>query len=140
MVQLIQMTWFRTNIRAGSLLALMALAVQFALAFGHNHWPPTQTPPPSIVAALNGDAAVASGAQKLTTEQSPSKQDRDQQPADACAICAVMAMAQTLLLSPPPVLAPPQAVALHRDAARLADVVELAVIELPFQPRAPPLT
>lgn len=133
------MKWFRAHIGAGSLLALMALAVQFTLAFGHNHWPPAQTSPAFIVAALSDDAALAVSDQKLASDQGPSKQDREQQPADGCAICAVMAMAQALLLSPPPVLVPPQAVAFHRDVA-LADVVQLPAVELPFQPRAPPLS
>ncbi len=31
------MKWFRSNIRTGARLALLALLVQFALSFGHIH-------------------------------------------------------------------------------------------------------
>ena len=32
------MSWFRANIKDGSRLALFALLLQFAVAFGHVHW------------------------------------------------------------------------------------------------------
>ncbi|MGJ4945290.1 DUF2946 family protein [Bradyrhizobium sp. HKCCYLS1011] len=132
------MSWFRTNIRAASLLALFALAVQFTLSFGHNHWPAARTSPTSVVAALSDAAVPAAGDRQLTTDQDPSKQDRDQQPADACAICAVVAMAQAMLLSPAPVLVLPQAVPFHREVA-VVSTIQPAAIDLPFQARAPPL-
>ncbi len=33
----IGMKWFRSNIKHGSRLALLALAIQFVLSFGHFH-------------------------------------------------------------------------------------------------------
>ena len=39
------MKWFRSNIKAGSRLALFALAVQFVLAFGHFHSVAAQAAP-----------------------------------------------------------------------------------------------
>ena len=130
------MAWFRTNIRAASLLALLALAVQFTLSFGHNHWPAARTS--FAVATLSDGGAPSAGDRQLTTGQDPGKQDRDQQPADACAICAVVAMAQAMLLSPAPVLVLPQAVAFHRDVA-VVSAFQPAAVDLPFQARAPPL-
>ncbi|MGJ4951252.1 DUF2946 family protein [Bradyrhizobium sp. HKCCYLS20291] len=121
------MSWFRANIKQGSRLALIALLLQFALAFGHVHWIAGQ--------AQGGGVTVA----ERHTAPSPADQDRDQQPSpDGCAICAVMAMAQSILLSPPPVLTPPQAVASRLPDALTAYVTE-AVIAPAFQPRAPPV-
>ncbi|MFN5457836.1 MAG: hypothetical protein ACK5BX_42540, partial [Bradyrhizobium sp.] len=78
------MSWFRANIKHGSRLALCALLLQFALAFGHVHW----------LAAQAQDGAAVTFASVRTG--SPASPDPDQQPsADNCAICAVMAMAQS---------------------------------------------
>ena len=41
----IGMKWFRSNIKHGSRLALFALAVQFALSFGHFHGIAAQAAP-----------------------------------------------------------------------------------------------
>ncbi|BAM91575.1 hypothetical protein S58_55980 [Bradyrhizobium oligotrophicum S58] len=122
------MSWFRANIKDGSRLALFALLLQFALAFGHVHW----------LAAQPQDAAGVT-AQQLSTRSSPADQDGDQQPAaDYCAICAVMAMAQSLLLSPAPVLTLPDAVAFRLPDA-IAVTMAAVAVSTAFQPRAPPL-
>ena len=39
------MKWFRSNIRHGSRLALLALAIQFVLSFGHFHGVAAQAAP-----------------------------------------------------------------------------------------------
>ncbi len=123
------MSWFRTNVKNGSRLALLALALQFALAFGHVHWFAAQ--------ALDTPAAAAA---QLDTGSSPDDQDRDQQPSgDGCAICAVMAMAQSVLLSPAPGLTLPQAVDFRQPMPPVASVGRVA-IDTVFQPRAPPTT
>src|SRR3977135_1671518 len=88
------MNWFRSNIKHGSRLALLALAIQFVLSFGHFH----------------GLVAQAAPAIQQTSQQAPANQDSDQQPADACAICAVMALANAAMFATPPVLLPPQAI------------------------------
>lgn len=122
------MSWFRANIKGGSRLALFALALQFTLAFGHVHWLAGQ--------ALDGAAVTAASIQ---TGSPPAGQDPDQQPSpDGCAICAVMAMAQSLLLSPAPVLTVPDAVAFRLPDAIAVTVAAIAV-STAFQPRAPPL-
>ncbi|MGJ5141988.1 DUF2946 family protein [Bradyrhizobium oligotrophicum] len=121
------MSWFRANIRDVSRLALFALVLQFALAFGHVHWLSAQ--------ALDGGRLTTAQAH---TGSSPASQDPDQQPsADGCAICAVMAMAQSILLSPAPVLTPPEAVAFRLPDAITATVAAV-VVDTAFQPRAPP--
>jgi hypothetical protein len=120
------MSWFRANIKDGSRLALLALVLQFALAFGHVHWLSAQAPDGTRLTATQ----VHSGS-------SPASQDPDQQPADGCAICAVMAMAQSILLSPAPSLPPPHAVA-FRPPAPIVAALSRVVITTAFQPRAPP--
>ena len=115
------MNWFRSNIKQGSRLALLALAIQFALSFGHFH----------------GIAAQAAPAIQQATQQAPSNNDSDQQSTDPCAICAVMAQANAVLFATPPVLLQPQAVEflyLITDAA----FVDLDSTRVAFQPRAPP--
>jgi hypothetical protein len=115
------MNWFRSNIRHGSRLALLALAIQLALSFGHFH----------------GLVAQAAPAIQQTSQKAPSNQDSDQQPADPCAICAVMALVNAGLFAAPPVLLLPQAVEflyLTTDA----EFVHLDHSRVAFQPRAPP--
>jgi hypothetical protein len=113
------MTWFRSNIKHGSRLALFTLAIQFALSFGHFH----------------GLVAQAAPAIQQTSQQPSS--DSDQQPTDPCAICAVMALANAALFATPPVLLLPQAIEflyLTTDA----EFVHLDHSRAAFQPRAPP--
>jgi uncharacterized iron-regulated membrane protein len=114
------MNWFRSNIRHGSRLALLALAIQFALSFGHFH----------------GVAAQAAPVLQQT-QQIPSNPDSDRQPADSCAICAVMAQANAVLFATPPVLLLPQAI---ESPYRITDAefVRLDSGRVAFQPRAPP--
>jgi hypothetical protein len=120
------MNWFRKHLRDGSRLALFALAIQFALSFGHFH-------------AVAAQAAPGAASQSAQPQQPASGRDSDQHPDDACAICAVVAMANAVLFAAPPVLLPPQAVEFaYFDAdAGFAHVSSAAVA---FQPRAPPLS
>ena len=117
------MNWFRSNIKHGSRLALLALAIQFALSFGHFH----------------GIAAQAAPAIQQASQQAPSNQDSDQQPTDSCAICAVMAMANTVLFATPPLLLLPQAIEFLRLTTD-AEFVHLNAVRVAFQPRAPPIS
>jgi hypothetical protein len=114
------MKWFRSNIRHGSRLALFALAIQFALSFGHFH----------------GIAAQAAPAIQAS-QQAPSNPDSDQPSTDPCAICAVMALANATLFATPPVLLLPQAIEFLYLIAD-AEFVHLGAIRVAFQPRAPP--
>jgi hypothetical protein len=121
------MKWFRSNIKRVSHVALFALAIQFALSFGHFH----------AVAADNNLAAQT--AHSLSAPQPASDQGSPEHPGDICAICAVMAMANTALFATPPVVLVPQAVDFsHRTAA--AEFARIASVGAGFQPRAPPLS
>jgi hypothetical protein len=115
------MNWFRSNIQHGSRLALLALAIQFALSFSHFH----------------GISAQAAPAVQQTSQQAPSNPDSDQQSTDPCAICAVMALANATLFSTPPVLLLPQAIEFLYLVAD-AEFVHLGSVRVAFQPRAPP--
>lgn len=117
------MNWFREHIKHGSRLALLALAIQMLLSFGHAH-----------------GVAQAAPSQGLTVTALPSApaNDHDQSPsADGCAICAVMALASTALFTSPPVLALPQAVELLYLTIE-AEFIHLDSAGIAFQPRAPP--
>ena len=137
------MKWFRSNIQHGSRLALLALAVQLVLSFGHFHGVAAQAAPAiQSAAALSDlshglaapDAISASGQQ----QQAPASHDSDQ-PNDGCAICAVMAMAGTVLFATPPLLLLPQAVEFSYQTTD-AGFVHLSSARVAFQPRAPPLS
>jgi DUF2946 family protein len=135
------MKWFRKHIKPGSRLALFALAIQFALSFGHFHGVAAQAAP-AIQAGLSqanlayiGTVAAPEAAQK----QVPSTPDTDQQPADACAICAVIALAGNVLFATPPVLLLPQAVELLYLTTD-AEFVHLGSVHPAFQSRAPPIS
>ena len=126
------MKWFRSNIRNGARLALVALAVQFALSFGHVHGLAPQAAS-ATQSVLPADHAVDS---KAKPQPAPGKHDSDRTN-DVCAICAVMAMAGTVLFSTPPILLLPDAVQiLHRITD--AELAHLKSSGSAFQPRAPP--
>jgi hypothetical protein len=131
------MNWFRKHLKHGSRLALVALAVQFALSFGHFH-ALAALPAPAAQAA-NTDFAFAAdpAARALGQKQLPSAPDTDQQPADHCAICAVMSLAGSALLAAPPWLQLPQAVGFRYLTAD-AEFIHLGPVDLAFRSRAPP--
>ena len=117
------MKWFRSNIKRGSRLALFAIVVQLALSFGHFH----------------GVAAQAAPAMASAQQQPASSPDSDQQPNDTCAICAVIALANTALFATPPLLELPQAVEFLYLTTE-AGFVHLNSVRVAFQPRAPPVS
>lgn len=135
------MKWFRKHVKHGSRLALFALAIQFVLSFGHFH----SVAAPAIAAGLaQGDLDYAPiyGASDARSEiarpHQPPSHDTDQ-PGEACAICAVLSLANTLIFSPPPLLLPPQPVErlyLTTDA----EFVHPDSVHPPFQSRAPPVS
>lgn len=138
------MKWVRANIKHGSRLALLALAIQFVVSFGHFHGTSAQAEP-AIAAVTSASAnspalantAVLNSAIGGDQSQPGSRQDPDQQTTDVCAICAVMALANAVLFASPPVLLLPQAVEflyLTTDA----EFVHLNSAHVAFQPRAPP--
>jgi len=131
------MKWFRSNIKSGARLALLALFLQFALSFGHFHAlaaPSVGTTQSALPHASLVDAVDIQATQK---QSPPGKHDGDQRGPDGCAICAVMAMAGTVLFSSPPILLLPEAVEfLYRTTD--AEFIHLKSAGNAFQPRAPP--
>jgi hypothetical protein len=139
------MKWFRKHIKTGSRLALFALAIQFALSFGHFHGGAAQAAP-AIQTGLSqadlayiGTVAAPDAASEAAQKQQPSTPESDRQPADSCAICAVIALANTVLFATPPVLLVPQAVELLYRTTD-AEFAHLGSIHPAFQSRAPPVS
>ena len=135
------MKWFRSNIKHGSRLALLALALQFGLSCGHSHASTQETPTVRSVAAQFDitTAPVPNDPVDHAARQTPSHNETDQHPADACAICAVLALASTVLFATPPILLLPQAIELLHLATD-AEFIHLNSARVAFQPRAPPLS
>src|SRR3954462_2167127 len=115
------MNWIRRHIRNGSRLALLALAVQVVLSFGHSH---------ASAQTARGGVSIAS-VQSPGPDHAPGHQPH---PADDCAICAVMALAGPALAATPPILLLPQAAAfLH--VVTDAEFAHLGDLGDAFQPR-----
>jgi len=134
--------WFRNNVRTGSRLALFALAIQFALSFGHFHGTVAEAAPAIQAGLTDADFAIAAAlaAQGADSEaaqqQQPSNHDTDQQKSD-CAICAVISLANNFLFATSPLLELPQAVELlHLTTG--AEFAHLGSLHPAFQSRAPP--
>jgi len=139
------MNWFRSNIKHGSRLALFALAVQFALAFGHFHGSSAQAAPAITSGATQFESFTAApvaapdAVSQFARQRPATDHGSDQQPCDGCAICAVMALANTVLFATPPLLLLPQAVELLYRTTD-AELVHLNSARVAFQPRAPPVS
>jgi hypothetical protein len=139
------MKWFRSNVKHGSRLVLFALAVQFAFSFGHFHGTAAQAAPAIKSSPAQSDACCAHDqpAQATVSEFSQrqllSNHDSGQQPNDPCSICAVIALANTVMFATPPLLGIPQAIEfLYRTTG--AEFVHLNAARVAFQPRAPPVS
>jgi hypothetical protein len=152
-----EMKWFRSNIRLGSRLALFALAIQFLLSFGHFHGGNAEAAPAPVrasqshhsvslaaagFAAAHRDAltkASQARASRLSRLKTSSGHEPAGQPADDCAICAVMALANAMVVATPPgLLGPPTAQYTYSTAE--AGFVHLNSACVGFQPRAPPVS
>jgi hypothetical protein len=152
-----EMKWFRSNIRIGSRLALFALAIQFLLSFGHFHAGSAQAAPALVRApqshqtvslAAAGLAAAHRDALHEASQARPPRPSRLKtssghepagQPADDCAICALMALANAMVVATPPgLLGPPTAQ--YTYSADEAGFVHLNTARVGFQPRAPPVS
>ena len=135
------MKWFRSNIKHGARLALLALALQFGLSFGHFHAGAAQAAALAVQSVAAQSDITAHPPRPPPSIRLPRcrrpHNDSDQHPGEDCAICAVIALASTVLFATPPVMLLPQAEAflyLVTDAA----FVDLNPVGVAFQPRAPP--
>jgi hypothetical protein len=117
------MQFLRSRAKRLSLLALFALAVQLALAFGHVH-ADFATATPGVV------ASIASASSDHGTDSAPGH--------DACAICAVTTMAGTGVAAAPPALPLPHAFRAVRLVAHPQVTIASSRLRA-FPPRGPPL-
>jgi hypothetical protein len=129
--------WFRKHLKHGSRLALFALAIQFALSFGHFHEAAAQPPRPGLTSADRAPAALDAASE--LQQQQPSDHDTDQHTAHACVICAVNSLANNFLFATSPLLELPQAVELLHLATD-AEFAHLGSLHPAFQSRAPPVS
>lgn len=130
------MRWFRTRSRWVSCLALLALAMQLALAFGHIHLKDVLGEPHSSA------SAEASALASLSDEQRTSTQGADGTPHEHedeyCAIYAINGLIGSAQHAAPPSLQ----LSLRVSRARHTLGYEIPLAELhhsPFRARAPPL-
>ena len=115
------MRWIRSRAKRTSGLALFALAIQFALSFGHFH--------PLHV--------LSSQASKLVAVASALDHSLPGQDADHCDICAVVALASVTIAASPPTLPLPD----FALSGRLESDIAFGLVEtrrFAFQQRAPP--
>jgi hypothetical protein len=139
----ISMKWLRANIRVGSRLALLSLLIQFALSFGHFHGVSAQAAlivqsvfAQSDTAKIDGGDVTDAGDHWVRQQQPSSDHDR-QSPGDPCAICAIMALANTVLFATPPALPLPSADVEFTYQPTETKLVRLNTVTA-FQPRGPP--
>ncbi len=127
MAMIASMRRLRYGGKFASWLALVALAIQFAVSFGHVH----------LDGVRRIDAAAAIAARPTHTAQSlpsPPPGDKD----EYCAICASIYLAAGSFVPPPPLLPVPLASITIAHFDRAAFVL-VAPQRLAFQSRAPPL-
>jgi len=90
-------------------------------------------------AGVRAFSCGASSGASIERVQLPAPDQHDQHAADQCDICAVTAMAGTLLAASPPVLVLPLATDFRLVTTR-AVFAPRGASDLAFQPRAPPLS
>lgn len=116
------MNWLRLKAKRLSLLALFALALQLGLSFGHTH---------------HHDVAVASISASESQAPTPdTDHDRDVH-RDLCAICATVAMANTLVAAAPPSLTLPLTITALQTAFD-PEAIAAGSRRSAFHSRAPP--
>ena len=140
----VDMKWFRANIKQGSRLALLALAIQFVLSFGHVHASHAR---PELGQARHVMHAAATHALDVVwgadtawgiRSKTPSDHHSDHGLADDCPICAVLALASAMLSVHPPALPAPQAAEFAYLITNAA-AIDLNCASAAFQPRGPPV-
>lgn len=147
------MKWFRSNVRHGARLALFALAIQVLLSFGHFHGNGAQAAPASMDAdqpglhdsvtraAMHLDAAAGASHEDAfpAIRLKTSDHESDGRPTDDCAICAVMALANALVVATPSYLPGPQPTS-SLNLMTDAEFITLNSARIVFQSRAPPIS
>ena len=125
------MRWFRDHIRRGSWLALIALAVNLGLSFGHNHLIDGKR-------AGHGLASLAATVASTDGGQTQGHHD-DSHADDLCAICmAATAMGNVVASTPPPL--PQQFAKASIDRTIESDLAVPKPPRAAFQSRGPPIS
>jgi hypothetical protein len=124
------MRWFRYTLRQGSWLALIALAINLGLSFGHFH-------------AIDGNSGrgIATVAASIA---SPDDGQNPTNPSDShadylCPICMAAAATANALASTPPVL-PLEFANLTIDRTSVSVLVLVEPSRAAFQSRGPPIS
>jgi hypothetical protein len=86
------MRWVRANLRFGAWCAVLALALQFAISFGHVHVPGKAGGTPALLALVLA-ATPAIAPHDAAKPEKPVKQIAH----DQCAICASVQLAGSLI-------------------------------------------
>ena len=125
------MRWFRDTLRQGSWLALIALAINLGLSFGHFH---------AIHGKVSGGGIAAVAASLASPDDGQKPTNPDDSHADyLCPICMAATAMASALASAPPVLPLEFAdVTIDRTSASV-----LVLVEPPpaaFQSRGPPMS
>jgi hypothetical protein len=126
------MRWVRSNLRFGAWCALFALAVQFALSFGHVHVRGVGGTPALLALWTTPAPAAAPDARAK-----PAKPAKSQIAHDQCAICTSIQFAGSLM----PAAAPSLSLPTDPGHPWLGFDVAHVLAALPhhsFQARAPP--
>jgi hypothetical protein len=130
------MRWFRAHARFGGKLALFALALQFALSFGHIHPEDIYGARATISAAAH--AAAVANAENQRPGDPLSKDPSSKHSDDYCAICATMSLLGNSFVAAPPPLPVPQVFSRAVEHVDSVAVLVIAPRRAPFQSRAPP--
>jgi hypothetical protein len=129
------MRWFRSNVRLGSYLALLALTVQLALSFAHVHLDGIGSRAAgTALSLLKGTPAAA----LPDAPAAPSKHGSGGLADDFCAVCSLVQMAGSSVPAASPALPLPGPSSQIWRATR-AEFRLAASRQFPFQARAPPL-
>ena len=126
------MGWVSSHKRHGAGLALVALALQIVLSFGHVHLENFDGARAAHFAGVDGHHAALTQASRQAPVQNPGDAD------DYCAICASIFLASTSFVAEPPQLPVPvgfERIALTFDADQGMTAPPRYVL---FQSRAPP--
>ena len=125
------MRWFRDILRQGSWLALIALAINLGLSFGHFHAIDGRTSGRGIAAVLASIASLDDGQKQGNPDDSHADY--------LCPICmAATAMASALVPTPPAL--PLEFANVTIDRTIISALVLVEPPRAAFQPRGPPIS
>jgi hypothetical protein len=124
------MRWFRDTIRQGTWLALIALAINLGLSFGHVH---------AIEGNASGHATAAMAASIASPDDGQKRHGHDGHADYLCPICMAAGAMATALASAPPAL-PFERVNVVIDRQVEDAFALVGSSRVAFQPRAPPIS